>query len=66
MQANAASVPCDLGGGNYGHLGLVLTHVEYANATPKPYVIPVYLNIVNIAIGPPNYEETRLCDENKK
>lgn len=50
LQANASSIETDLGGGNHGHLGLVLTDEEYAtmqNATPfippnypPPLVIP--------------------------
>ena len=43
LQANASSVETDLGGGNYGYLGLVLTDEEYA-AIPntQPFVAPNY------------------------
>ena len=43
LQANASSVETDLGGGNYGYLGLVLTDAEYA-AIPntQPFVAPNY------------------------
>ena len=34
LMANAQSVTSDLGGGQYGHLGLVLTAVEYAELSP--------------------------------
>ena len=42
MKANAGNVQCDLGGGQHGHLGLVLTPTEYANVSPTPYVRPVH------------------------
>ena len=40
LKANAASVQCDLGGGDYGHLGLVLTDDEYKNVTTTAYIRP--------------------------
>ena len=42
MKANASNVQCDLGGGKHGHLGLVLTPVEYATVSATPYVRPVH------------------------
>ena len=36
LPANAISIDTDLGGGNHGYLGLVLTDVEYARITPTP------------------------------
>ena len=42
MKANAASVPCDLGGGAHGHLGLMLSPPEYTNVSVTPYVRPVH------------------------
>ena len=30
LKANAGNIQCDLGGGNNGHLGLVLDDAEYA------------------------------------
>ena len=38
LKTNASSVPCDLGGGANGHLGLVLTPVEYAFVSSTAYV----------------------------
>ena len=40
LRANASSVDTDLGGGDHGYLGLVLTDVEYARImpTPQPFV----------------------------
>ena len=40
LKANAAKIISDLGGGQHGHLGLVLTPLEYANASVVPYVRP--------------------------
>ena len=42
MKANATNVQCNLGGGKYGHLGLVLTPAEYATVSTTPYVRPVH------------------------
>ena len=36
LRANASSVDTDLGGGDHGYLGLVLSDVEYARITPTP------------------------------
>ena len=36
LRANASSVDTDLGGGDHGYLGLILTDVEYARITPTP------------------------------
>jgi len=43
LQANASSVETDLGGGNHGYLGLVLTDKEY-NSIPdtQPFEPPIY------------------------
>ena len=40
LKTNAASVPCDLGGGGHGHLGKVLAPVEYTLVSPVPYIDP--------------------------
>jgi len=66
MKANAASVPCDLGGGNNGHLGLILSIPEYANVSLTPYCRPLHPGILNIPVGTPNYEATRLTSEHKE
>ena len=42
LRANASSVETDLGGGNHGYLGLVLSDAEYANISPTPFVAPAY------------------------
>ena len=45
LKANATKIPSDLGGGNFGHLGLVLSPAEYANVSAVPYVRPVHPGI---------------------
>ena len=55
MKANAASVPCDLGGGAYGHLGLILTEVGYTKIAVTPYVRPIHPVILNIVPGTVQY-----------
>mmetsp|Transcript_14780 Transcript_14780/g.21115 ORF Transcript_14780/g.21115 Transcript_14780/m.21115 type:complete len:393 (+) Transcript_14780:111-1289(+) len=44
LRAIASSVDTDLGDGDHGYLGLVLTDVEYANILPKPtpFIAPVF------------------------
>ena len=44
LRANASSVDTDLGGGDHGYLGLVLTDPEYANINPAPpaFIAPVF------------------------
>jgi hypothetical protein len=38
MNANAISVPSMAGGGAHGHLGITMTHVEYAAISASPWV----------------------------
>ena len=49
LTANASSIECDLGGGDHGYLGLVLTDVEYA-AIPGtvPFIPPIFPAVLNI------------------
>ena len=42
LKANAITVVSDLGGGHYGHLGLVLTPAEYQLISNVPYERPVH------------------------
>ena len=41
IKINAQSVPANGGGGNHGHLGLVLTPVEYQLISLTPFVRPL-------------------------
>ena len=53
LRANASSVESELGGGDHGYLGLVLTDAEYARITPAPsaFLPPAYPAALNIAAG---------------
>ena len=42
LRANASSVESDLGGGDHGYLGLVITNAEYTTVTATPFVPPTY------------------------
>ena len=50
MKADAASIPCDLGGGAHGHLGLMLTRQEYQNVSAIAYVRPLHPGILNTTV----------------
>ena len=66
LKTNASSVPCDLGGGANGHLGLVLTAAEYGFVSPFPYVRPVHPGNLAIPPGTPNYQATVLREDHKE
>ena len=52
LKRNAQSVPCELGGGNHGFLGLVLTPAEYATIVPtNPFVPQPHPGTLNIPAG---------------
>ena len=59
LKANAGKVQCELGGGNNGHLGLVLTALEYSTVTATPYVRPVHPGAV-VPTGGTAVENTNL------
>ena len=42
LKSNATQVTTDLGGGEHGHLGLVLTPAKYAAVSAIPYNRPVH------------------------
>ena len=62
LRANAASVPSDLGGGLYGHLGLVLSATEYAQVTPHAYIRPADPGVLTILHGTPVHDALRQRD----
>ena len=51
LRANAASVESDLGGGDHGYLGLILTDVEYAFVSNDAFVAPNYPDPLTIPAG---------------
>jgi hypothetical protein len=38
---NAQMLPTTLGGGPFGHLGIIMLEAEFATLTPTPYVLPI-------------------------
>ena len=48
LKTNAASIHSELGGGANGHLGLVLTPLEYAQVSVTPYVRHLNLSLIHI------------------
>jgi formylmethanofuran dehydrogenase subunit A len=40
LNANAISIPSMAGGGAHGHLGIIMTQVEYATISTSPWVDP--------------------------
>ena len=59
MKANATSISTDLGGGANGHLGLILSLIEYANASLTPYVKTVHSGNLDVPPGTTQHESTR-------
>ena len=69
LKANAGSVPSNLGGGTNGHLGLVLTDVEYSTVSPTPYIRPTHPGPLVIPVGPPavpQYLRTEMREDHKE
>lgn len=62
LQANASTVQCDLGGGQHGHLGLVLSDVEYAQVSQTPYTRPVHPG-ANPPAGASNWQSQVLREQ---
>ena len=59
LKANATTVPTELGGGENGHLGLVLTPEEYTNVSAIPYDRPVHPGALVIDPGTTQHEANR-------
>jgi hypothetical protein len=66
LKANATKIPSDLGGGAFGHLGLVLSPAEYANVSAVPYVRPLHPGVLVIPNASSERTETRLRNEHKR
>jgi hypothetical protein len=66
LKANAASVQSDLGGGKFGHLGLVLDDVTYNALTGDSYVRPAHPGVLLIAAGTAHHESVRLREEHNE
>jgi hypothetical protein len=48
LNANAISIPYMAGGGTHGHLGIIMTQVEYAAISASPWVEPFNPNAIHI------------------
>jgi hypothetical protein len=48
LNANAISIPSIVGGGAHGHLGIIMTQVEYATISTSPWVDAYNPNVVPI------------------
>jgi len=59
LKANASSVQTELGGGQFGHLGLVVSPTQYANASQVPYDRPAQ-PVLEIPQGTAQHEVARL------
>ena len=66
MKANASSVMSDLGGGANGHLGIMLTQLEYSSVSPTDYIKPLHPGALVIAAGTSQHESTRLREDHKE
>jgi hypothetical protein len=53
LNANAISIPSMAGGGAHGHLGIIMTQVEYTAISTSPWVDPYNPNPNAIPIIPP-------------
>ena len=66
LKANASSVPSGLGGGNFGHLGLVLTPAQYALISPVPFDRPAHPGTLVIQNGTPQHAAQTRKDIHKE
>ena len=67
LQANASSVDSDLGGGDHGFLGLVLSDEDYAKIpNTQPFVAPTYPNALVIPSTATAVEALSLREQHKE
>ena len=59
LKVNAGKVQCELGGGNNGHLGLLLSNTEQALVDPTPYVRPIHPGPI-VPVGTTAIQNTNL------
>ena len=57
IKANAASVPSNLGGGQFGHMGLVLTQNQHGMISNAPFIRPVH---PGPCVIPPNSTQAQI------
>ena len=66
LRANASSVESDLGGGDHGYLGLVLTGAEYASISNTPFDAPRYPAALTIPQGTDQVQALNLREQHKE
>mmetsp|Transcript_14421 Transcript_14421/g.20578 ORF Transcript_14421/g.20578 Transcript_14421/m.20578 type:complete len:157 (+) Transcript_14421:219-689(+) len=66
LKANATSAQSDLGGGKFGHLGLVLDDATYNSLTGKIYVRPAHPGVLVIEPGTACHESVQLREEHNE
>ena len=68
LRANGSSVETDLGGGDHGYLGPVLTDPEYARIvpTPDPFVAPTFPGTLHINPAATIVESVNLKETHKE
>ena len=66
LRANAAKITSELGGGAHGHLGLILTAVEYASVSATPYLRPTHPGPLTFPGGVTNHVANLLREQHKK
>ena len=66
LRANASSVETDLGGGDHGYLGLLLTDAEYAAVSNDPFEAPEYPAALTIPGGADQVEAFNLREIHKE
>ena len=67
LRANASSVDTDLGGGDHGFLGLVLTDAEYERVAPgHPFTAPDFPGTLTIPRGTDTVDAMNLREQHKQ
>ena len=67
LRANASSVDCDLGGGDHGYLGLILTEEEYTRIAPDdPFVAPEFPGTLVIPRGTDTIDAMNIRETHKQ
>lgn len=64
--ANIPRVTSGLGGGNHGHLGLILSTVEYENVLATPHLHPIHSGILIIPQGTAQHAAAIIRDNHKR
>ena len=61
---NARSVPSDRGGGNHGHLAIVLPAADYLVRTGVPFIVPIHPGPPPDAVGTASTIAIAICNYN--